>query len=81
METSLAENFEFYIAHQSELIKDNLGKYLLIVNAKVVGSYVLLMEAYEFGVKEFGLGNFLLQFCGPGEGDYTATYCTDNVSF
>lgn len=71
---SLDKEFEFYKSQQEELVKQYLGKFLIIKDQKVVGSFDTKLEAYNDGVKNYGLGNFLLQECLPGEDNYTQTF-------
>ena len=70
----LEENFKFYLDHQNELLTKYNGKVVMIVNQKVVGAYATEPEAYYAGKSKYGLGNFLIQPCTPGDTDYTITY-------
>lgn len=70
----LDNEFKFYLDHQEELLPTYSGKYVMIVGNKVVGAYDTIGEAYYRGKSEFGLGNFLVQLCTPGDSAYTITY-------
>ena len=70
----LDNEFKFYLDHQEELLPTYSGKYVMIVGNKVVGAYDTIGEAYYRGKSEFGLGNFLVQLCTPGDSAYTVTY-------
>ena len=48
----------------------------MIVGNKVVGACNSIGEAYYKGKREYGLGNFLVQLCTPGDSAYTVTYHT-----
>ena len=72
----LEKEFKFYLDHQEELLPTYNGKYVMIVGNKVVGACDTISEAYYKGKQEFGLGNFLVQLCTPGNSAYTVTYNT-----
>lgn len=63
----LEKEFNYFLNNQQELVEKHLGKFLIIMGDKVVGVYPNHMKAYEEGVKKYGLGNFLIQHCLPGE--------------
>ena len=70
----LDNEFKYYLDHQEELLPTYSGKYVMIVGNKVVGAYDTIGEAYYREKSEFGLGNFLVQLCTPGDSAYTVTY-------
>lgn len=72
----LEKDFKYYLAHQNELLISYNGKYVMIVNEKVVGAYDTLCEAYYKGKEAYGPGNFLVQLCTPGDSAYTIRYHT-----
>jgi len=67
--------FDYYLAHQDELVKEYNGKYLVITENGVEGALNSESDtdAYYFGKDHFGLGNFIVQLCTPGTGAYTTT--------
>ena len=73
--------FKYYLEHQEELVKEYDGKYLIITNEGVVGAYDTLNEGYEFALKTYGKGNFMLQLCSEGEKDYSQRFFTSRVVF
>lgn len=77
----LKEDFNWYLQHQDELIKEYLGKTLVIREKNVVGSFDSQEEAYEYGMSNYGLGNFLIQECTAGSQSYTQTFYTRRVIF
>lgn len=70
----LNEEFNYYLEHQSDLVKAHEGKFLVIKGQKVQGAYNSKMQAYEEGKKSHELGTFLIQYCAAGQEAYTATY-------
>ena len=72
----LEKNFKYYLEHQDELVPLYNGKYVMIVKERVVDACDTLSEAYYKGKQKYGLGNFLVQLCTPGESAYTVTYHT-----
>jgi len=71
---SLKKEFGYYLAHQDELVKKYNGKFIVIKNAKVVGSYDTELEAVKKTSEKYELGTFLVQKCEPGTKSYTQTY-------
>lgn len=65
--------FEYYLAHQDELVEKYNGKYLVIAGNDVICPFDSESdgEAYYYGKEHFGLGNFILQLCTPGPDAYT----------
>ena len=74
MSANLDKEFNFYLAHQEDLVKKHNGKYLVIKGQKVIGVYDTTQEAYFETQKEHELGTFLIQLCTPGEEAYTETF-------
>lgn len=70
----LKKEFQWYLDHQNDLVKEYNGKILVIVNENVACSFDTEQEAYLYAKEKYGLGNFLLQKCSKGDSDYTATY-------
>ena len=73
MRAMLDKEFNYYLEHQNELLPLYDGKYVMIVGNKVVGAYNTINEAYYKGKDKYGLGNFLVQLCTPGDSAYTVT--------
>lgn len=74
-------NFQYYLDHQDELVKKYNGKYLIIKDCAVVGDFFDESEAYVKAVNDYGLGNFLLQYCSEGVSAYTQTFVNSYVRF
>jgi hypothetical protein len=74
MKTKLEAEFEFYLAHQNELVEKYNGKVVVIKDGKVLGAYDDEMDAIEETQKEHELGTFLIQLCTPGDSAYSRTF-------
>lgn len=74
MASPLEKEFNYYIAHQDELVKAHRGKYVVIKNQDVIGVYDTDLEAIQETSKTHELGTFLVQRCEPGTESYTQTY-------
>ena len=70
----LQDEFEYYLAHQDELVKKYNGKFVAIKGHSVLGAYNSELEAIKKTAKEHALGTFLVQKCEPGEESYTQTF-------
>lgn len=77
----LEELFQWYLDHQEELVKKYNGKYLVIKDNEVAGSYEDENTAYFDAVEKHGLGNFIIQLCTPGKDAYTIEMYTPRYSF
>lgn len=74
MEKPLEKEFEYYLAHQDELVKQYNGRVIVIKDQKVIGDYDTEFEAVEETSKTQKPGTFLVQKCEPGTDAYTATF-------
>lgn len=79
--SDLKLEFQYYLDHQSDLVKKYDGKFLVIKDREVKGAYASKAEAYFEGEKQFDLGTFLIQYCSPGNMSFTQSYYTQNVAF
>jgi len=77
--TKFHQELEYFIAHQDELVRQYRDKYLVLAGEQVFGAHPSVGEAYAAGVKEFGLGNFMLQLCKPGPEAYTSAIMTPGL--
>ena len=59
----LQKQYEYFRRNMSSLLEDYKGKYLVISEALNVHVFDTIADAYRFGAKTYGLGNFLLQEC------------------
>lgn len=77
METPVfKKELAFFIANQQDLVSKHVGKFLLIKDDKVLAVKDSFSDAYFFGVDNYGLGNFMIQRCIPGEEAYTTRIAT-----
>ena len=70
----LEKEFKYYIKNQKALVKKYNGKFIVIKNEKVIGSYDDELTAIRETSKTEKLGTFLVQKCEPGSESYTQTY-------
>ena len=70
----LEKEFKYFNDHITELIKEFAGKYIVIKDDKILGSYPTTEEALKETLKEHKAGSFLLQFVSPNKEDYTQKF-------
>ncbi|HNY35977.1 MAG TPA: DUF5678 domain-containing protein [Candidatus Pacearchaeota archaeon] len=70
----LKEEFEYYIKNQNNFVEKYEGKFIVLKNKTVIGSYDSQLEAYEKTKEEHELGTFLIQFVEKGKENYTQTF-------
>lgn len=70
----LEKEFNYYLEHQNELVKEYDGKFIVIKGNKVLGAFSSEIEAINKTVEKHELGTFLVQKCEPGRASYTQTY-------
>lgn len=59
----LRKDYQFFLDNKQELIAQYGGLYIVISNAKVTNAFANENDAYEYGVRTCGLGNFIMQLC------------------
>jgi hypothetical protein len=74
MSIPLKQEFDYYRAHQSELLNLYNGKYVVIKGEAVLGAYDNATTAIQETSKNHHKGTFLVQKCTPGDEAYTATF-------
>ena len=74
MAKPLEKEFDYYLAHQDELVKKYSGKFVVIKGEEVLGVYDSETEAIEKTSEQHELGTFLVQKCEVGTAAYTQTY-------
>jgi hypothetical protein len=80
MSDKLDKEFDYYIKNQEELVKQYQGKYIVIKDEKVIGSFDKQIMAIRETMKTHKIGTFLVQLCESGEENYTKTF-TSRVAF
>ena len=73
--------FQYYLDNQDTLVTQYNGKYLVITENGISGSYDREDTAYYAGKSEFGLGNFIVQLCSPGEEAYSQHFFSPIAAF
>ncbi len=71
---ALMEEFDFYRAHQDDMVAKYDGKVVAIKDCKVLGAYDSYLDALENTSEQHEVGTFLLQRVSEGDADYTATF-------
>ena len=71
---ALRDEFEYYLAHQDELVADYDGKVIVLKSHQVLGEYDSEGDAYIETKKAHEPGTFLIQRVSPGTEAYTSTY-------
>ena len=71
MSDPLEKEFEYYLEHQDELVKEYDGKFIVIKDQSVIGAYDDRAKAIQETTKEHARGTFIIQKCSPGKEDYT----------
>ena len=74
MSSPLQSEFEFYIAHQDELVAKYDGKFIVIKNGEVLGEYDNELAAVTETKKAHELGTFLIQKVSEGDEGYSQTF-------
>ena len=74
MFAAIRDEFEFYLAHQDELVVEYNGKVIVLKNHEVIGAYDSPGEAYIETKKVHDPGTFLIQRVSPGAEAYTSSY-------
>lgn len=74
MSSPLVNEFEYYLAHQAELVEKYDGKFIIIKGDQVLGAYEDEIEAVEETKKSHELGTFLVQHVTPGDEAYRQTF-------
>lgn len=73
--------FQYYLDNQNRLVEEYNGKYLVITDQGVVSSWDTESEAYYVGKETYGLGNFIVQLCIPGNEAYSQHFYSPIIAF
>lgn len=74
MPKPLEKEFDYYLEHQDELVKEYDGKFIVIKDNEVIGVYDSKNDAINNTMESHEIGTFLVQLCEAGEQSYTQTY-------
>lgn len=72
--------FQWYLKNQDKLVDKYNGKFIVITDNSVAGVYDNENDAYFDASAKYGLGNFIVQLCTPGEEAYTIHIYTPQYS-
>ncbi len=70
----LQKEYDYYLAHKPELLKQYNGKVLVIKGQAVIGVFDSELEALQETSQSHELGTFLIQRCDPAPESHTQTY-------
>lgn len=79
-DSPLKREFEYYLAHQVELVQQYDGRFVVIKNQAVIGNYADQATAVQETARQHELGTFLVQKVSPGPEAYTQSFHS-RVSF
>lgn len=74
MNGDLIRAFDYYLAHQDDLVEKYDGKFIVIRNDTVLGAYGDEATAIRETTKTHAIGTFLVQRVSPGDTAYTQTF-------
>lgn len=77
----LKKEFQYYLDNQQEIVSKYSGKFVIIKDQIIKGSFDSHGEAYEYATKNFEIGSFLIQHCIPGVDSYTQTFHTRAIFY
>lgn len=74
MNEGLKKEFEYFLAHQKELVEKYNGRFIVIKDGAILGDYSDALKAVSETQKQHKIGTFLVQKVEPGSDVYTQTY-------
>jgi hypothetical protein len=77
----IKKDFQYYLDHQNELVKQYNGKYLIIKDQTVVDSYDTETDALFKSQKKYQPGTYIIQRCSSGDKDYTIRFSSPQIVF
>ena len=79
MTSPLAKEFNYYLAHQDEMVRKYNGKVVVIKDLSVIGVYPTKLDAVVETQKTHEIGTFLIQKVSEGSEAYTHTFHSRTV--
>lgn len=73
-DSTLKAEFQYYLDHQDELVRQYEGKFVVIKGGNVLGAYDDELTAVTETTKSEEIGTFLVQKVSRGTTDYTQTF-------
>lgn len=80
MPDPLTSEFNYFLANRTSLQRRYRGKFIVIKDCKVEGSFKSELEAVKAGLKKFAPGTFLVQECAEGDTSFRGVFHS-RVSF
>ena len=71
---ALKDEFDFYLVNHADFVAKYLGKFVVLKNHEVIGSYYSNIEAHRETEKVHEVSTFLIQFVQEGRDIYTQTF-------
>lgn len=75
----LVKEFDYYLAHQDEMVEQYDGKVIVLKSHAVIGVYDTSLEAFTETVREHERGTFIIQKVSAGDEAYSTTIHTPGV--
>lgn len=72
--SEVQKQFDYYLAHQDELVEKYDGKFVVIVGEQVAGAFDTESDALTFARSNYEPGSFVIQRVSPGEESYSQTF-------
>ena len=72
--SNLQKEFDYYLQNQDGLVSQYKGKFIVIKNCQIIGSYNSEIEAITETTKQHELGTFLVQKCETGTDSFSYMY-------
>lgn len=66
---SLQSDYQYFLENQDDFYKQYPGKFLVIKNKELIGTYDDQVEAYTETTKDHQPGTFIIQQSSPGSTD------------
>ena len=76
VDSPLKREFDYYLAHQDEIVRQHNGKVVVIKDQRIIGEYDDQATAVAETCKNYELGTFLVQKVAPGDQGYTQVFHT-----
>lgn len=72
----LEDEYKFYESNKSELIKSYNGRFIVIMDQKVIADFPSREEALEETQKHHKLGTFLIQLVSDNDAEQIQRFCS-----
>lgn len=63
----LEKEYKYYLDNKKELLKKYKGKFVVIKNNDIIGTFNSFSDAYHNTIKDHELGTFMIHQCLPVE--------------